>query len=76
MRENLTKKQISEATVLELAFRMNFLHALAKSRPQDEAVPMADIREGVEINAELRRRLKNLLPRSVALDVLFKRRSC
>jgi len=55
-RKNLTKKQIQKASSMELTFRMNFLHALAESRSQDDAVPMEDIREAVEINAELRRR--------------------
>lgn len=57
-RNNITKKQIGEASTIELMLRMDFLHALSKSRPEDEGVPMADIQEAVEIDKELKRKLK------------------
>ncbi|GAH74939.1 unnamed protein product [marine sediment metagenome] len=65
-KNNLTKKQIREASAMELVLRMDFLHALSASRPEDEGVPMADIQEAVEIDKEVKRKLKMLLPICVA----------
>jgi|GEM_PF-6570319 len=59
--KTLTKKQIQEATALELALRMDHLHALSKRRPRDAGVPTADIREAATIDGELRLRLCKVL---------------
>lgn len=70
--KRLTKEQISKATALELTIRMNQLHMMSKTRPKDAGTPVADIREALAIDAELRRRLKKLLPHSIALKEMFK----
>ena len=59
--KTLTKKQIQEATALELVLRMDALHALSKRRPRDTGVPIADIREASAIDEELRLRLCRVL---------------
>lgn len=59
--KTLTKKQIQEATALELVLRMDYLHALSKRRPIDAGVPLADIREAVAIDEELKNRLCKVL---------------
>lgn len=70
-KNNLTKKQISKATTLELVFRMDFLFALNDSLPEGVGISVADAEECMEIDAELRRRLKKLLPLSTALKELL-----
>ena len=59
--KTLTKKQIQEATALELVLRMDALHALSKRRPIDAGVPLADIREALAIDEELKNRLCKVL---------------
>lgn len=59
--KTLTKKQIQEATALELVLRMDALHALSGRRPRDAGVPRADIREAAAIDGELRNRLCKVL---------------
>lgn len=71
-RENLTKKQISEASALELVLRRDYLFALEESTPEGHGISMADVRECVAIDAELRRRLKKLLRHSTALKEMLK----
>ena len=56
-RRNLTNKQISKATVMELIFRMNCLHAMSERMPEDAGVPYSDIWEATAIIKELRHRL-------------------
>jgi len=55
-RKTLTKRQIRKATARELIFRMNCLHVDSARRPEDDGVPMADIREASNIAKELRHR--------------------
>ena len=50
-------RPLRKASVIELIFRMNHLHTESKQRPEDDGVPMADIREATVIAKELRRRL-------------------
>ena len=71
-KENLTKKQIREASALELVLRRDYLFALEESTPEDQGVSMADARECVAIDAELRCRLKKHLPYSIALKEMLK----
>lgn len=71
-RENLTKKQIGEASALELVLRRDYLFALEESTPEDQGVSMIDARECEAIDAELRHRLKKHLPHSTALKEMLK----
>ena len=57
-RKNLTKKQISELSMIKLVCRMKSLHAISASRPKDAGTPVADIRECVAIDRELKKRLR------------------
>ena len=50
-------RPLRKASVIELIFRMDCLHTESKQRPEDDGVPMADIREASAIAKELRRRL-------------------
>lgn len=60
-RKNLTKKQIQEATTMELVLRTNALYALSDRRPKDASTPVADIREAKAIDEEIRLRLYKIL---------------
>lgn len=71
-KQNLTKEQIQNASALELVVRRDFLFALEESTSDGTGVSMADARECVAIDKELRRRLKKLLPCSSALRELLK----
>ena len=71
-KNNLTKKQINKASAMELTIRMDQLHTMSKTRPEDAGTPMAEIREAVAIDTELRRRLLKLLSPSVALQEILK----
>lgn len=58
---NMTKKEIREASTMELAIRMN---ALFVSTEDDvENIPLAAAKECVEIDAELKKRLYKALVR-------------
>jgi hypothetical protein len=59
-RRNFTNKQISSASVIELIFRMNCLHAMSARIPEDAGVPYSDIWEASAIIKELRERLGRL----------------
>ncbi len=59
-RRNFTNKQISSASVMELIFRMNCLHAMSERMPEDAGVPYSDIWEASAIIKELRERLGRL----------------
>lgn len=56
-RKNFTKNQILEATTPDLIFRMNFLFMQSGGADEDRGVALADIRECVAIDKELKRRL-------------------
>ena len=59
-RRNYTNNQISKASVIELIFRMNCLHAMSERMPEDAGVPYSDIWEASTIIGELRERLGRL----------------
>lgn len=63
-RKNLTKKQISELSTIKLICRVKSLHAISKGRPKDAGIPVADIRECVAIDKELKKRLEILKEKS------------
>lgn len=62
MRNNLTKKDVLEANAFELVLRFDYLLDKAETLPVDE-ITMADARETVFIEEELRKRLIKLLGR-------------
>ena len=70
--KTLTKEQISKIGAMELTIRINQLHTMSKARPENAGTPITDIREAVAIDTELRRRLKELLCPSVALEEILK----
>ena len=72
LNKRLTKEQISKISAMELTIRINQLHTMSKARPEDAGTPLADIREAVAIDTELRHRLKKLLCPSVALEEILK----
>ena len=58
---NMTKKEIREASTMELAIRMNAL--ISSTENNIEGVSLIDAKELVEIDAELKKRLYKALAR-------------
>ena len=59
MRNNLTKKEVSEVPVLELVIRFDYLLEKAETVPLKE-ITMADAQETVWIEEELRKNMAEL----------------